>query len=171
MAAELYARLTAGVDRSPTEVAALAVAEQPGLDPVAFLVEHGRMTRDDAKHAVKLLDDAGTVTPVSAPSTPADAGGAPPAAAPVEPAGDDGLDKLDMKGLYAHAAEIGVTVSGNRKAAIVDQIRKAVAERAAVEADTSGADGAGQGDGTGGGDAAGADAGTGDTSSDSTASS
>lgn len=50
-------RYTQGVDRSPTEVAALALADSPEIDPVQFLVEACELNTGDAKAAVALLED------------------------------------------------------------------------------------------------------------------
>ena len=50
-----YEVLSAGFDRSPTELAALYLEMVPGGDPVAWLVEHGHATAA-AKEAVSLID-------------------------------------------------------------------------------------------------------------------
>lgn len=53
--AEDARRYTAGVDRSPTEVAALFLADEPDGDPVAFLVEALGLDEEAAWDAVGML--------------------------------------------------------------------------------------------------------------------
>lgn len=49
------AQYTAGVDRSPTEIAALFLADNPNADAVAFLVEGLGIEPGQAQEAVRLL--------------------------------------------------------------------------------------------------------------------
>ncbi len=66
---------TQGVDRSPTEVAALALADSPGIDPVQFLVEACQLDIVEAKSAVALIEGKPSKKR-AAPATPV-AGKAP----------------------------------------------------------------------------------------------
>lgn len=54
-AEDLFRSFTAGVDRSPTEIAALYLEVEPAGDPVRFLTDNG-CAADEAKAAVGLLD-------------------------------------------------------------------------------------------------------------------
>lgn len=47
---------SAGVDRSPTEIAALFLADHPDGDPVEFLIEACGLDEADASAAVDMLD-------------------------------------------------------------------------------------------------------------------
>lgn len=95
----------AGVDRSPTEVAALFLADTPDGDPVGFLVDACGLHVAEAADAVDLLDPPWT--------PPADADGAP-----------------SRDALAARAAELGVKVRAN---ASIDTLQRAIAEGEAAE--------------------------------------
>lgn len=116
----------AGVDRSPTEVAALFLADVPDGDAVRFLVEALELAEADAALAVSWLE--------LAPS---------PAAAPVvedeQPAAGveltaEGLASLSHKQLKAIAIEAGITPGRKGFDELAAEILEVVAFADLVEA-------------------------------------
>lgn len=99
-------RYIAGVDRSPTEVAALFLADEPDGDPITFLVDALGLDADAAAEAVAMLE----------PQEPAQ-GAQEPADGDESDDDDAGEDEEPVEGapskaeLIERAAELGVEVS------------------------------------------------------------
>jgi hypothetical protein len=131
---------TAGVDRSPTEVAALFAADHPDADPVQFLVEALELDEDAATEAVSWIPSVETPDPDPAaegdPSAdtgtgaPADAG-----AGEVVELTAEGLAGLTREQLVDIAKTAGITIGNKGAERLAAEILEVVAYADALDAE------------------------------------
>ena len=134
---------TAGVDRSPTEVAALFLADHPDTDPVQFLVEACGLDEAAATEAVSWIiipepaeEPVATVEggePAAVVVPPADAT-VPPPAGEVELTAD-GLAGLSRDQLVDIAKTAGITVGNKGAERLTAEILEVVAWADALDAE------------------------------------
>jgi len=116
---------TAGVDRSPTEVADLFRADHPDSDPVEFLVEALGLDPSAAAEAIAM--SVALSAPV--PSAPAPAAGP----ATVVELTAEGLAGLGREQLASIAQEAGIAVGKKSAEKLAAEILEVVAFADAVE--------------------------------------
>ena len=139
---------TAGVDRSPTEVAALFAADHPDADPVQFLVEALELDEDAAAEAVSWIpapepeptDDEPvtfTVDSNSGDSVPDGSTGDGAPAGNVVELTAEGLAGLTRDQLVDIAKTAGITIGNKGAERLTAEILEVVAYADAVDAENT----------------------------------
>jgi hypothetical protein len=130
---------TAGVDRSPTEVAALFAADHPDADPVQFLVEALELDEDAATEAVSWIPvetpapdhaDEGVPSADTGTGAPADADGGEVVELTAE-----GLAGLTREQLVDIAKTAGITIGNKGAERLAAEILEVVAYADALDAE------------------------------------
>jgi hypothetical protein len=130
---------TAGVDRSPTEVAALFAADHPGADPVQFLVEALELDEDAATEAVSWIPvetpapdhaDEGVPSADTGTGDPGDTG-----AGEVVELTAEGLAGLTREQLVDIAKTAGITIGNKGAERLAAEILEVVAYADALDAE------------------------------------
>jgi hypothetical protein len=130
---------TAGVDRSPTEVAALFAADHPDADPVQFLVEALELDEDAATEAVSWIPvetpapdhaDEGVPSADTGTGDSADADGGEVVELTAE-----GLAGLTREQLVDIAKTAGITIGNKGAERLAAEILEVVAYADALDAE------------------------------------